>query len=127
MPVEKCTACNGTGKTEISVLAVLVAKSDKGQGALGKVVGLSPSAFSRLLKRGGCWWRSVNNSTYNRIGDLAAALGVTKGQLLGDEPLSVPRPLSPFRKPPAGAIARSRRHRAAVARKRRKKAKAGRH
>jgi len=58
------------------------------QGALGYAVGTTGAAVSQ-------WETGVSAPTMDRLRRLAAALGVTVGQVVGTEPLPVPSPPAP--------------------------------
>lgn len=120
MDTRPCPHCAGTGKVTLSAMAVLLEQRGMKQGAAAAHLGLTQSAFSRLLRRGDGWWRAVNNRTYDRLGALAKALGVTVDQLTGREPLPAPKAPRAHRAPPVGAIASSKARRGRVAAKQRK-------
>lgn len=104
----KCPRCGGTGEVQESNLFKLRQARQMTQQQVANAVGLAQGNFARL-----------ENPVYPRMrwdtaNKLSQFFGVGIAVIAGRDPLPAPKPARAKRPPPAGAVSKSRAHRAAV-------------
>lgn len=109
----ECPKCKGTGQVPDNLLVRLRKMyGGQDQATVAKACSMTQSAYSRMEKR----WPNI---PWQRRRPLEEFFKITRGQLMGTEPLHAkPRPKRPA---PARSVKRSKSKRAAVAKKNRRR------
>lgn len=111
-----CPTCAGTGKIRTSILRQLRERKGASQAQAAAALGMTQPGYSKLEKRGPDW-----GMRYGMWEKLEKYFGATRNQLTGRDPLPGPKAPRPVRAPDAASLARSKKNKAAIAAKNRRR------